>query len=149
MRLMLRPSTWTHIPAKVNDFVGVDDDGAVLFAAMMHGADRKVAPWILDYRSSNQRVPCPYNFHSRKLKAVATACPWQVNTGVLWTPDGDMTFVGLSEPQFRQSTCLAKAVNGSRQRNNEEIRTIVNVLPLTERPHYAVTRGLFDTPFLI
>jgi hypothetical protein len=47
-------SMTTHIRAEVDAFVGMDDDGAVLFAAMRHGtgASRKVAPWSIDYRYS-------------------------------------------------------------------------------------------------
>jgi hypothetical protein len=33
----------------------------------------------------------------------------------------------------------------NRRHSSEEIRTIVNIFPLAETPHYVLTRGLFDT----
>jgi hypothetical protein len=138
----------THIPAKVNDFVGIDDDGAVLFAAMMHGADRKVTPWSIDYRSSTvARAMSVDNFPQSEAVCVATADDSKGK--------GSLAYFGHRTGEVtlwdsRSSTCQSTLPrqNGGKTRhyrNNEEIRTIVNLSPLTETPHYVLTRGLFDT----
>jgi hypothetical protein len=51
----------THIPAKVNDFVGMDDDGAVLFT-MMHGADPARSPLGVIISSTVARAVSVDNF---------------------------------------------------------------------------------------
>jgi hypothetical protein len=141
----------THIPAKVNDFVGINGDGAVLFAAMIHGADRKVTPWSIDYRSST--VACAMsvdNFPQSEAMCVATASACSGSSG-----KGSLAYFGHRTGEVtlwdsRSSTCQStlprQSGGNSRYRSNEEIRTIVNVLPLTtETPHYVLARDLFDT----
>jgi hypothetical protein len=129
----------THIPAKVNDFVGMDDDGAVLFAAMMHGADRKVTPWLII--AVPARAVSVDNFPQSEAVCVATACSGgKGSLAYFGHRTGEVTLWDSRSPTC-QSTLPRQSGNGSRQRNNEEIRTIVNVLPLTERPHYAVTEA--------
>jgi hypothetical protein len=135
----------THIPAKVNDFVGTDDDGAVLFAAMMDGADRRVTPWSIDYRSSTVARAIPVvNFPQSEAVCVATAKGDNGSSPLAYFGHrtGEVTLFDC-----RSATCqssLPRKIGGTRQRN-EEIRTIVNIFPLAETPHYVLTRGLFDT----
>jgi hypothetical protein len=137
----------THIPTKVNDFVGMDDeDGAVLFAAMMHGADRKVTPWSIDYRSSTvARAVSVDNFPQSEAVCVAIADGGKGSLAYFGHRTGEVTLWDA-----RNSTCqstLPRQSGGTTRshRNNEEVRTIVNVFPLTETPHYVLTRDVFDT----
>jgi hypothetical protein len=150
---------FTHIPDKANDFVGTNDGATVLFATMP-GANRKVTPWMIDYRSSSTaaRAISLTNFPQSEAVCVATA-----------TDDGDhkgsspLAYFGHRTGEVtlfdcRSATCqstLPRKICGSQhqrqrhqqqqQRDGESIRTIVNILPLTETPHYVVTRGIFDT----
>jgi hypothetical protein len=137
----------THIPAKVNDFVGIDNDEAVLFAAMMYGADRKVTPWSIDYRSSTMaRAVSVDNFPQSEAVCVATVSAGSGGKGSLayfGHRTGELTLWDARSSTC-QSTLPRQSGGNSRYRSNEEIRTIVNVLPLTETPHYVLTRGLFD-----
>lgn len=137
----------THIPAKVNDFVGIDDDGAVLFAAMMHGADRRVTPWSIDDRSSTQaRAIFVDNFPQSEAVCVASGSNGKGSspTAYFGHRTGEVTLFDARSSTC-QSTLPRQSGGGTRHRYNEEIRTIVNIFPLTETPHYVLTRGLFDT----